>query len=80
MTSNDWINVHECTPVPVNWKTLSHKDTVLIHCINSQGESEIALAYYLKNSDMDTPVWKLSYRYGTVNPTHWKPLPHPPKE
>lgn len=77
--TDDWVNIHTSTPTPVNWKTFSHKDNVLIHFINSQGESEIALAYYLQNSDMDTPVWKLSYRYGTVNPTHWRPQPNIPK-
>lgn len=58
MTSNDWINVRERTPVPINWKTFSHKDNVLIHFINNQGESE---KYHFTSGNNQSKVDRMFY-------------------
>lgn len=69
MTKHDWIPVSE-PPI--------ENDMVLVYC-ECNHYSKICVGFHKKKSKTEL-LWYRDWSFNIISPTHWMPLPEPPKE
>lgn len=80
--NNDWISVDVSLPHPIdlNIDCRNHRNRLQVYYTDVYGVEMVDYAWFVYNSEIEDVGFELCTTGGIVQPTHWQPLPNPPKE
>lgn len=80
--NNGWISVDVSLPHPIDLNTdcRNHRNRLQVYYTDVYGVEMVDYAWFVYNSKIEDVGFELCTTGGIVQPTHWQPLPQPPKE